>query len=917
MTSPLHLLLLLLTPQIAQSVLLTVAPFSAHQFANNWTQDATPSGGGAAPNANVLQLGLHDANRDGITDILWSDANAGLLLCHLRASGCAIARLHGTVGKFAFFAIGNASASIQLAVVQRLDAYDDAPAQRSVIYAQLRANAAALSAVSAISVNSTIDSDVLAFDVDRDDRVDFLHPLHSDQSSMWSQQQLAGGSSLSFRLRSHSYDGPMRPYQQAIGSTDRLNRQVLSTFTHQYMYTRWFNDSSGNMAYGQKSWPPLIEQDACCKQCTQPPCVESYYDPCTEQWGECDKKCMCPADPSRFNVPIITFPDCGLQEKTFHLWLDCDNDEFTDVVIACNGQTPRIFRNDRLGNFAEVGVWPEFVPSPITGGDIIDANEDGFFDLVIVSGDENSGSSLVTVLIGQGTCRFVPFALTTGQSIKVPTSLVVTDFNGDGADDIVLIGTKVYGLINKRPEARGDSLTVQLRDLVNGVTPWGARITLIDAETQVPFATHHVNPSLGQVRPNGERKTFFWRQGEHRFVTVIARLPTSRDVNVTVIGIPVGTRVVNVTGERLENGKLASSTHYFAPPPPSGIKFNATATTSADGAALVSITSVSGVSTHDIFRFQITANELGSLLPLTVVAGKFWDLAAASAVTSTMITGSGDLNHLSTVQFTAAGSAKNVTSLNVSLRVMPAVDADKQAPSGFQFVVTVVPAATRAPTTSTASSGTTTATGTVEANSATTGTEVNSGDTGLTLPIVGSESESTVASDPLQSSVSIDDSSLAINPEDEVIGDGLVAGIDWWLWIVIGVGALLLLIGIVVGIVVARRRRANSQTTISRGNSEIAAPQPEMPTNQYNSVPRYVQPAADYVAVGNVGNGPFYDVVAAIPPPIAPNYDVSDLASMDQFQSFRNESDRPEYITLPSSNNSSNQNNYRDVPSWR
>lgn len=916
--------LLLLSLFIALSLALQASPFSALQFAANWTQDAGTTG--AAPNGDVLQLGLHDVNRDGTTDLLWTDTNAGLLLCHLRSTGCSVARLHATVSKFAFFANGNSS--IQLALVQRLGEYSGAPLQRAVVFAQLRGNAV-LGNVATNSVNSTIDSDVLAFDVDRDDRVDFLHPLHSDQSSMWSQQvvQTGGAGAMTFRFHNHDYDGPMRPYDKAIGSTDRLNRQVLSTFTHQYMYTRWFNDSSGNKAYGYKSWPPLVEQDACCKQCTRPPCADSYYDPCTEMWGECDKRCSCPADSSRVNVPILQFPDCGLWTKTFHLHLDCDNDEFTDVVIACNGQTPRIFRNDRFGNFAEVGTWPANVPAPITGGDIIDANEDGFFDLVIVSEDENTDSSLVTVLINQGACSFVPFTLSTGLSMKRPTSLAVTDFSGDGADDIVLIGTKIYGLVNKRPATRGDSLTVQLRDVVNGVTPWGARITLIDAETSVPFATHHVNPSLGQLRPNGERKTFFWRAGEHRFVTVIARLPSSRDANVTVIGIPVGTRVVNVTGERIENGKLASSVHYFAPPPPSGIKFTAVATTGVDGAQLISITGVSGVSTRDVYRFQITAADdaSGALASLSIVAGKFWDLSTVTSSASNVITGSGDLNHLSTVQF-AAIPTKSASSFNVVLTVLPAVDADKQAQSGFQLSVAVAPAtrSTAAPisasptTSSSTSSSTSTSTSTSNdgTSAATTVGSDNSGDTGLTLPDVGSPTSDATVGASDESNVS-NNGSLDIDSQDEVVGDGLVAGIDWWLWIVIGVGALLLLVGIVAGIVIARRRRANNHAASSHGNSEIAAPQPElMPSsaNQYHSVPR--GPTAPPGNVG-VGNGPFYDVVHAIPPPIAPDYDVSDLASMNHFQSFRNESEAPEYITLPSSNNSSNQNNYRDVPSWR
>lgn len=155
---------------------------------------------------------------------------------------------------------------------------------------------------------------------------------------------------------------------------------------------------------------------------------------------------------------------------------------------------------------------------------------------------------------------------------------------------------------------------------------------------------------------------------------------------------------------------------------------------------------------------------------------------------------------------------------------------------------------------------------------------------------------------------------------DQIIGgDGIVAGLDWWLWIVIGAAALLLLIALIVGIVFAVRRNKASSTNAASDRSEIVMPElatsstmqmPPAPGHgNYAHVPRSTNPA---------GLLP-YEVVPAIPPPLVSDYEMSNVPEFHSFRndSFRNESESGRtYTTLPSSNNSDNSSSPY-LTSWR
>jgi hypothetical protein len=924
--------LLLLLPLVHRSTSAIIVP-SSTQFTLNGTSELGVGNGGGG---GVLQIGLHDVNRDGTADVLWTDESLGVFLCEVRpavttAACLTVTRLTTLVAKFAFFHNPTATASssvsaLELAFLQRTA--QSGTLARTLLFAHLVRSAGPGGTPTLVvramhMVLSEYDADIHALDIDRDDRCDFLHAFVADQTKLWAKNLGLDGTSgrATFAFQNHNFDGPLRPYDYASGTADVWNRQILQTFAYQYLYTRWFNTSIP--AYAQKSWPPIPAQDKCCKQCVEP-CATSYHDPCSGGETPCDKSCVCEGSSGQFNIPLRAFPQCGLWAPTFHLWLDCDNDQFSDVVIACNHDTPRVYRNDRLGNFDELLGWAEGAPDDITGGDVIDVNEDGFIDIVVTwtAGDDNAR---VTLMINDGFCSFRPIAAQL-PPIAAPVSVAVSDVNGDGADDLLLVGAKVRTLINRRPAERGDSLTVLLRDAVNGVTPWGARVSLYDADSQsaVPFAAYQVNPSRGQVKIDGERKTFFWRAGAHRFVNVVAQLPTARNINVTLIGVPVGTKAVTLAADRGAGGRFDSSVVFFAPPPPAvALTVVAGFDNSASGALVFNITGVANAPPGAIYQFSITINDATSTpLALRATSGK---IAEISQGTDSKVTGRADLNLLATLSLTSAVTREQLTTKEpgfaVNVKIMPAVALDRQASTSWSGIV--MPLTMAGTTTSSTPTPSTSAVSNSDGIDATPLTSIAASDssiesTNVSVPITASEFTTGVSVDVAESSSS--------GAGDQIVGDaGVVAGLDWWLWIVIGAVGMLLLIALIVGIVVAVRRRAASapsSTTPAAGQSEIAMPElatsstmmppPPGPAN-YATVPRSSGLPAGVLS---------YEAVPAIPPPLAAHYEMANMPHMDQFHSFRNDSFRNEsdsgrnYSTLPSSSDNS-VTSYMPLQAWR
>jgi FG-GAP-like repeat len=95
------------------------------------------------------------------------------------------------------------------------------------------------------------------------------------------------------------------------------------------------------------------------------------------------------------------------------------------------------------GEFSQPGTSPETAGHTGSGIDSGHFNADAHADLAIA----NSGSSSVTVLLGDGTGNFVP-ALGSPEAVPGAGDVAVGDLDGDGDEDLAVAGTNVSILLN-------------------------------------------------------------------------------------------------------------------------------------------------------------------------------------------------------------------------------------------------------------------------------------------------------------------------------------------------------------------------------------------------------------------------------------------------------------------------------------
>jgi cysteine-rich repeat protein len=114
---------------------------------------------------------------------------------------------------------------------------------------------------------------------------------------------------------------------------------------------------------------------------------------------------------------------------------DFNGDSVLDLVVA------RLFASevgfligDDLGTFSEVQTSEIRSPSALVAGDI---NSDGVLDLGIASGLDQKNTAHLAVSLGNGAGSFAsPLLFSAGRAD--PRSLVLADFNGDGAFDAAM-----------------------------------------------------------------------------------------------------------------------------------------------------------------------------------------------------------------------------------------------------------------------------------------------------------------------------------------------------------------------------------------------------------------------------------------------------------------------------------------------
>jgi hypothetical protein len=189
---------------------------------------------------------------------------------------------------------------------------------------------------------------------------------------------------------------------------DTMNRGLMSTFAYEYMYHRY--TTTEPIQRGVKQWPPRAIDDGCCRQCIDKPLpLGSSIQRCTitdATRGGCStppqgaQQCN-DGGSTRFAVPIPGFPQCSFAHHYFFreserlavvrhafkqsvlVWMDCDNDQFLDVVLQCNGQPPSVWMNDGTGQYTHTGLlMPSMSSNVLSGADVADVDEDGLLDIV-------------------------------------------------------------------------------------------------------------------------------------------------------------------------------------------------------------------------------------------------------------------------------------------------------------------------------------------------------------------------------------------------------------------------------------------------------------------------------------------------------------------------------------------------------
>src|SRR5439155_899925 len=117
---------------------------------------------------------------------------------------------------------------------------------------------------------------------------------------------------------------------------------------------------------------------------------------------------------------------------------DFNQDGNMDLAVNCTGfDVVAILFGDGHGGFTLGGHFP--VDTLTKGLDVGDVNRDGHLDAVVGGPSNTPGTSLVTVMLGDGAGGF---SISTFSVQELPSSNKIGDLNNDGIPDIVVAGAQ-------------------------------------------------------------------------------------------------------------------------------------------------------------------------------------------------------------------------------------------------------------------------------------------------------------------------------------------------------------------------------------------------------------------------------------------------------------------------------------------
>jgi hypothetical protein len=504
----------------------------------------------------VHQIVVLDVDGDARTDLLLA-ADAGTHLC-LRRSSQVLSFACSTLSFAANVAATANLSHVSVLLVERAADRWSATQRRVSILAVDRAGASRVLRTDTFA--SDIETNPFVVDIDLDGVLDFLHPVSSNYSFLYSR---ALGDGTFVAVNTSGDSTPIRPYSGFIVGVDVNNRQIIDLSHSEFMYMRYVD--AADRARGEKQWGPPPEQNPCCTQCIDHCTLYNYDEPCSRP---CDRTCTCTYDGGR-NVAARGMPGCDNSEPALHVFLDCNGDGFLDVITACGSTPLEVHRNDGRSSLLNEGLVTGAALTGISAGDVVDVDEDGDMDLVLAS------ERTVSLLRNNGTCGFsLQVVATFAADVE---ALAAMHADADGALDIVVITDGTMRVLpSVRPTKRGDSLTVRLLDQKGVRTPVGSRIVLRDGSTQKPFATRHVLPMHGSaLKPDTEEHLFFWPAGAHDSVDVLvffSSRPNGTSPDTTWLGVPKGTTLtVAHAGQQQVKNFVVATTSTTGPSSPNTV----------------------------------------------------------------------------------------------------------------------------------------------------------------------------------------------------------------------------------------------------------------------------------------------------------------------------------------------------------
>jgi hypothetical protein len=168
---------------------------------------------------------------------------------------------------------------------------------------------------------------------------------------------------------------------------------------------------------------------------------DGRLDLVTDSWGNDQVEVLFGDDTNLFKTSG-TFLKVGKRPYQRHRVADLNGDGLDDIVTTnTEGNNATVLLSTGKGGFNEAGDSPFPCGDNPFGIAINDINADGKPDLAIINSPgsmaEGKGKNGLTVLLGDGTGKFITMKGSPYEAGKIPNRVGIGDVNGDGVNDIV------------------------------------------------------------------------------------------------------------------------------------------------------------------------------------------------------------------------------------------------------------------------------------------------------------------------------------------------------------------------------------------------------------------------------------------------------------------------------------------------